>query len=138
MAALGTYVETAQQTVLVVESNPKWQDVFRQGFKRVNYKVLLTADPTRAVARLRQDNASANCIVFCAQGLGEAALSAFNDLAADNRTASVPALLLLEESQKDWKEQAMSAEHRVILVMPITMKQLREALASLLSLQVAK
>ena len=52
-AAMGTYVEAKQHTVLVVESNPKWQDIFREGFKRVNYRVLVIADPERAVARLR-------------------------------------------------------------------------------------
>ena len=44
-AAMGTYVEVKQHSVLVVESNAKWQDVFREGFKRVNYRVLVIADP---------------------------------------------------------------------------------------------
>ena len=84
-AAMGTYVEAKQHTVLVVESDPKWQDIFREGFKRVNYRVLVIADPERAVARLRQDNKAAQCIVFCAQGLGEAALNGFNMLSGDER-----------------------------------------------------
>ena len=131
-AAMGNYVEAKQHTVLVVESNPKWQDVFREGFKRVNYRVLVIADPERAVARLRQDNKAANCIVFCAQGLGEAALNGFNMLAGDDRTVSVPAVLLLDEPQKEWKEQAAVAEHRIVLTMPITMKDLRSKLAGLM------
>ncbi len=133
MAALGTYVEVKQPTVLVVENDPKWQDIFRGGFKRVNYKVLVTADPRRAVNRARQDITAVQCLVFCAQGLGEAALTGFNDLGSDKRTAALPALLLLDEPQKDWKEQARAAEHRMVLTMPITMKELRNALAALLS-----
>jgi serine/threonine-protein kinase len=133
MAALGTYVEVKQPTVLVVESDPKWQDIFRGGFKRVNYKVLVTADPKRAVDRVRQDITAVQCLVFCAQGLGEAALTGFNELARDKKTTSMPALLLLDEPQKDWKEQAAAAEHRMVLTMPITMKELRNALAALLS-----
>jgi serine/threonine-protein kinase len=133
MAALGTYVEVKQPTVLVVESDPKWQDIFRGGFKRVNYKVLVTADPRRAVDRVRQDTAAVQCLVFCAQGLGEAALTGFNELGSDQRTAALPALLLLDEPQKTWKEQARAAEHRMVLTMPITMKELRNALAALLS-----
>ncbi len=66
-AAMGSYVETKQHTVLVVESNPKWQDIFREGFKRVNYRVLVIADPERAVSRLLEDNKAAECIVFCAR-----------------------------------------------------------------------
>jgi serine/threonine-protein kinase len=131
-AAMGSYVETKQHTVLVVESNPKWQDVFREGFKRVNYRVLVIADPERAVARLRQDNKAAQCIVFCAQGLGEAALEGFNMLSGDDRTVSVPAVLLLDEPQKEWKEKASVAEHRIVLTMPITMKDLRSRLAALM------
>jgi serine/threonine-protein kinase len=133
MAALGTYVEIKQPTVLVVESDPKWQDIFRGGFKRVNYKVLVTADPRRAVDRVRQDLAAVQCLVFCAQGLGEAALTGFNELGTDKKTAAMPALLLLDEPQGNWKERARTAEHRMILTMPITMKELRNALATLLS-----
>ena len=133
LAAMGTYVEVKQPTVLVVESDPKWQDIFRGGFRRVNYKVLVTADPRRAVDRVRQDIAAVQCLVFCAQGLGEAALTGFNELGSDKRTAALPALLLLDEPQKNWKEQASAAEHRMVLTMPITMKDLRNALAALLS-----
>jgi len=131
-AAMGTYVEAKQHTVLVVESDPKWQDIFRQGFKRVNYRVLVIADPERAVARLKQDNKSAECIIFCAQGIGEAALNGFNMLSGDDRTISLPAVLLLDVPQKDWKEQASVAEHRIVLTMPITMKDLRSKLAALM------
>ncbi len=131
-AAMGNYVEPNQHTVLVVESNPKWQDIFREGFKRVNYRVLVIADPERAVTRLRQDNKAAQCVVFCAQGLGEAALNGFNLLSGDDQTVSVPAVLLLDEPQKGWKERASVAAHRIVLTMPITMKELRSKLAALM------
>jgi serine/threonine-protein kinase len=131
-AAMGTYVEAKQHTVLVVESNPKWQDVFREGFKKVNYRVLVIADPVRAVARLRQDNKAAECIIFCAQGLGEAALDGFNMLSGDDRTVSVPAVLLLDDPQKGWKEKASVADHRIVMTMPIKMKDLRSTLAALM------
>ncbi|MEI8376231.1 MAG: serine/threonine-protein kinase [Planctomycetota bacterium] len=131
-AAMGNYVEAKQPTVLVVESNPKWQDIFREGFKRVHYRVLVIADPERAVARLRQDNKAAQCIVFCAQDLGKAALNGFNLLSGDDQTVSVPAVLLLDEPQKGWKEHASVAAHRIVLTMPITMKDLRSKLAELM------
>jgi serine/threonine-protein kinase len=132
---MGASMETEQHTVLVVESNPQWQDIFRERLKRANYRVLMTADPDRAVARLRQDNKAAECIIFCAQDLGEAALNGFNTLSGDDRTLSVPAVLLLGEPQKGWKERATLAEHRIVLTMPITMKVLRTKLASLMDRQ---
>jgi hypothetical protein len=38
----------------------------------------------------------------------------------------------LDEPQKAWKEHASAAEHRVVLTMPITMKDLRSTLATLM------
>ena len=73
-AAMGTYVEAKQHTVLVVESDPKWQDIFREGFKRVNYRVLVIADPERAVARLRQDNKAARVHYLLCPGPGRSGL----------------------------------------------------------------
>jgi len=137
-AAVGAYVETKQQTVLVVESNPQWQDILRDGFKRANYRVLVIADPERALTRMRQDNKTADCTVFSAQDLGEAALNGFNLLANDDRTVSIPSVLLLDEPQKGWKDRAAVADHRIVLTMPITFKALRTALATLLEQQAAR
>ncbi len=101
--------------------------------------MLVIADPERAVSRVRQDNNAAQCIVFCAEGLGETAPQRLqNALAGDDRTVSVPTVLLLDESQKGWKEQANAAEHRIVLTMPITMKELRATLATLLDRLPAK
>jgi eukaryotic-like serine/threonine-protein kinase len=131
-ADMGAYVEPKQNTVLVVESDPRWQDVFREGFKRVNYRVLVISDPVRAVARLRQDNKTAGCVIFCAQVLGEAALNGFNLLFGDERTVSIPAVLLLDEPQRAWKQKAFLADHRIVMTMPITMKDLRSKLSGLM------
>lgn len=121
-----------QRSVMVVESDPKMQDVFREGFKRVGYRVLVIADPERAVSRFHQDNSVADCVIFSSQELGEAALAGFNALMEDSRTNFVRAMLLLEESHKDWQNRAIQASYRVVLTMPITLKQLRSTLASLI------
>jgi len=42
-------------------------------------------------------------------------------------------VLLLDESQQKWKSQAHTDRHRVVLSMPITIKQLRAALEQLLA-----
>jgi eukaryotic-like serine/threonine-protein kinase len=120
-----------QYSVMVVESNLKMQDVLRDGLKKAGYRVLVIGDPTRALNRFRQDGTAADCVVFNAQELGEAALQTFNDLGEDKKTHFVRAVLLLDEKQKVWQGQAQTAEHRVVLSMPITMKQLRNTLATL-------
>jgi serine/threonine protein kinase len=120
-----------EHSVMIVESNAQMQDIFREGFKRAGYRVLLTADPERAVARFHQAANVAEVLVLNAQEIGYPAVAAFNDLAEDKRTEYVPAVLLLDENQQAWRQEAQAAEHRLVLSMPITMKQLRAALAKI-------
>ncbi|MCC6123696.1 MAG: protein kinase [Pirellulales bacterium] len=119
------------RTVLVVESNGQMQEIFRSGFKNAGYRVLLISDPARAVNRLFQDNIPPDCVLINAQSIGEPALDAFNELGANKKTSSVPTVLLLGEDQKAWKKQVKAAGIRRVLSMPLTMKQLREALAEI-------
>ncbi len=122
-----------ERSIMVVESNVQVQDVFRSGFRKAGYRVLMTSDPGRAIQRFRQDANTADCVLFNAQELGESALSGFNQLGEDPKTNFVPAVLLLDERQHAWKEKALTAKHRVVLPLPVTMKQLRSVLASLAS-----
>jgi eukaryotic-like serine/threonine-protein kinase len=119
------------RSVMVVESNAQLQDIFRKGFKQAGYRVLVTADPVSAVGRFRQDVSVADCVIFNAQQIGKSALDMFNQLHEDVKTRSIPAVLLLDESQGAWKAKAHTAPHRLVLPMPITMKQLRATLAEL-------
>ena len=120
-----------QFSIMVVESNARMQDILRDGLKRAGYRVLLTSDPSRAVDRFRQDGTAADCVLFSAPELGESALEMFNALGEDSKTSFVRALLLLDENQKEWASKAMTSDHRLVRAMPITLKQLRAALTSL-------
>ncbi len=123
-----------QPSVMVVESNAQMQNVFRDGLKRAGWRVLLTIDPARALERFRHEpQGVADCVVFNAQELGESALEIFNRFAEDTKTNYFPAVLLLDETQHGWKDKALTAEHRIVLSMPITMKQLRATLANLVA-----
>jgi len=120
-------------SLMVVESAAEMQDALRDGFKRAGYRVLLTSDPKHAVTRFRQNNHTADAIIFSCQHIGEEALAAFNDFGEpDQKTAQVPAILLLDEKQGGWKDKARHQHrHRVVLTMPITLKQLRAEMAKL-------
>ena len=122
-----------QHTVMVVESNSNMQDLLRKAFKRSGYRVLLTSDPARAWSRLRQEPNTADCIVFNAQQIGQPALQMFNQFGEDAKTQLIPAVLLLDERQLEWKKGAVTAKHRVVLPMPVTMKKLRTVLAKLVA-----
>jgi eukaryotic-like serine/threonine-protein kinase len=125
-------VSETGRSVLIVESDVQMQNVFRQGFKQAGYRVLVTADPARAAGRLRQETALVDCVVFNAQQIGASALDLFNQLGEDKRTQSIPAVLLLDEGQRTWEAKVQTAPHRIVLPMPITMKQLRAAVEKLL------
>ncbi len=101
---------------MVVESDGHMQDIFRKSFKHAGYRVLVTADPGRAAGRFRQDADVADCVLFSAQQIGQHALDMFNQLGEDKRTESVPAILLLNESQHPWKSKANTADHRIVLL----------------------
>jgi len=126
-----------QQSVMVVESNTRMQDVFRSALKRAGYRVLLTSDPERALARLTEDNTTADCVLFSTQLLGDSAIDAFNALGQNKWTELIPAALLVDKSQQAWEEQAQTADHRVVLTMPIKMNALHEELARLIAMRQA-
>ncbi len=69
---------------MVVESNVELQNIFRERLKISGYRVLVTQDPERALARFVEDVKTADCVMFCAGGLGEPALEAFNRFGEDS------------------------------------------------------
>jgi serine/threonine protein kinase len=121
-----------QRSVMVVESNVQMQDVFREGLKKAGFRVLMTSDPQRAYDRINQDLGLVDCLLLNAQEVGEPALHTFNRLAEDSATEAVPVILLLGKSQMAWKKRARTADHRLVLSMPITLRDLRIVLAKLL------
>ena len=120
-----------QPTLMLVESNVQLQDVMRQRLKNTGYRVLVTADPDRALSRFADGNKAADCVVFSTTELGQPALDAFNRFGDDDDTAGIPAVLLLGQHHKSWEKQARLADHRVLVAMPIKLRQFREVLAKL-------
>jgi serine/threonine-protein kinase len=96
------------RSVMVVESDTEMQELFRTGFKRAGYRVLLTSDPVRAFNRFHEDPSAADCVIFNAQQIGEPAVTMFNQLGKDEKTSAIPALLLLDEVQRGWKSAAQT------------------------------
>ncbi len=122
-----------QRPVMIVESNGDMQSALREGLKRTGYRVLLTGDPQRALARFDEEENIADCVIFSASEIGAGALEAFNQFGENERTKHIPAILLLGEDQRKWKKQAKTGPHRILLPMPLKLKLLRAALAKVLS-----
>jgi len=125
--------QNAGRAVMIVESDGQMQELFRKGFKKAGFRVLVTVDPARALGRFRQDPAVADCVLFNAQQIGKQAVNMFNELGEDERTKNVPALLMLDESQHKWNELANLDSRRKVILMPVTMRQLRTAVEELLA-----
>jgi serine/threonine-protein kinase len=121
-----------QWSLMVVESKLQLQNLFRERLKSVGYRVLVTADPERALIRFAENAKTADCVLFSTSDLGELAINAFNRLGDDPATQSVPAVLLLGEQHQTLKAKAKVNKHRVVICSPIKLRELREVLARLL------
>ena len=119
--------EEIRGTLLVAESDPEFQNLFREGFRRNRFQVILTSDPQRAVERVRQDPSKIACVLFSCHKLGRDAYKAFDGLKDEVGADSVPAILLLSEKQAEWKGKLILAPHRIVLMMPILFRALRGA-----------
>jgi CheY-like chemotaxis protein len=126
--------EPPRRSLMFVESNVQLQDVLRERLKTNGYRVLVTADPERALSRFTETNRAADCVIFSTGELGDAALKAFNQFGEMPHTAEIPALLLLGEHHAAWQKDARLADHRVAISMPIKLRQFREVLAKLVPL----
>lgn len=123
--------EGKSRRVMIIESRVPMQDVFRKKLKERGYRVLVFGHPDRAMQRFEDDQDVADCVIFCASDLGVRALEAFNQFGANELTRDIPAILFVDQNQQALVEQAEVARHRVILSMPIRLRQLRSMLLKL-------
>jgi serine/threonine-protein kinase len=126
--------EGAGKTVMVVESKAEMQDDLRERLKKRGYRVLIIGNAERAVARFNEyDPPPADCVVFSAPELGESALQAFNTFASLDYTKHIPAILLIDRKQTVEVVSANLNDHRIMLTMPLKVRELRETLLKLLA-----
>lgn len=120
-------------TVYIVEQNEKLQDVFRHKFKKMGFKVLISADPGTAIRRYQQ--APYHALVIDGGTVGRDGMDAFERVQKEaiHTQLDLAAVLLLNEDQAAWEGQMKVLEDGVVLVRPVTMGQLHEAVAQLLT-----
>ena len=126
-------LEGASRTVMLIESNLKMQDLLRDRLKKHGYRVLVIGNPERALSRFQGGQMPADCVIFSTIELGDPNLEAFNRFSENEQTKDIPAILLTNEDQQSYQKKAKLADHRVILSMPIKLKELRATLVKLLS-----
>lgn len=129
--------EGRDKTILLVESNLKVQDLFREKLKEVGYRVLIMSDPVRALQRFADldpsDPPPADVVIFGCSKLGASGLEAFNQFSSGPAFRKYPAILLLEERQTEFAKVAdLSAGNRRIVWLPVKVKEIRGTLRELL------
>ena len=122
----------APRKLMVVETETKMQDLFRELFKKRGYRVLVTSDPERLFQRFYENNKTADVLLLSTGHIGEAAVDAFNRLGEEAATKEVPAVLLLGDQHAAWRDQVSSDHRRHVLQMPVKSRELRQAILEVL------
>jgi serine/threonine-protein kinase len=131
--------EGSNRTVLVVESKLEMQDLLRDRLKKHGYRVLVFNEPQRALARLADSEIKlCDCVIFGTSELGEVAVQGFNDFGTQEATKDLPAILFVDARHAALAAEAQLADHRVLLSMPLKLRELRDTLLRLLRPQVGQ
>ena len=111
---------------MVVEVSGKSQDSLRQFFSKQGFRVLVTENPKRALARFETIPPPADIILLSSQVLGHDAVSVFNALAPDPYLKKIPALLITSARQKELVSEAVEDDLRQVVTMPFKASDLLE------------
>jgi serine/threonine protein kinase len=131
----GVAARPPTRTVFVVEEKERLQDVMREKFKEYGYKVLLSSDPTRALARFRQQPFDA--LVVDIGTAGEEGLLIGDQILTEAERKDLPcaAIFLFSKEQADWKDRVKPRPRTAVLTQPVTLKQLHHTLRELVPLK---
>ena len=127
-------VEGQGYVVMLVESKATLQNAIRERLKSRGYRVLVISDPNRALSRFAPiDDPPADCVIFSAAELGSLAMDAHNQFAADEHTAEIPSILLVDRRQTTIIKGARRGPNRTLLALPLKVRELRATLLQALS-----
>jgi len=121
------------RSIFVVEQHEKLQDAIRDKFKEVGFRVLMSADPSRALLRFQQQPYDA--LLIDAGTVGEDGLVAFRQILeeSDRRRYPCAAVLLLAENQASWAERILPRARQAVLIRPVTLRQLYTKICELIT-----
>ena len=125
-------VPATRGSVMLVESGDKPQQALREYFAKLGYRVLLTENPQRALARFSSIPLPADFLVISARELGAAAVEAFNKLTTESYLSDVPAILLASPKQPQVAAAAKIDGRRRILSLPLQAGELSKVLGEIL------
>jgi serine/threonine protein kinase len=125
--------EQKPATIFLVENQESLQDLLRAKLKEEGFRILIAADPVRALDRFRQQ--PFDLLIVNAGATGENGLYVFERIIDDARRQNIPCcgILMLDESQKAWVTKMEKYPGVATLMQPIKYKQLRSTIQHLLA-----
>ena len=121
------------RAIMLVETSGRAQQQLKEFFGKLGFRVLLTENPLRALARFSTTPLPADCLVISTQSLGDEAIEAFNKLTSDPFFSQVPAILLAAAKQREMVAQAVVDDRRRVLVTPFHTRDITTMLDELLA-----
>jgi serine/threonine protein kinase len=119
--------------VYLVESHQKIQGVIRDKLTELGYEVHLENDPDAAAAKYRQSPCQA--LIVDAGPAGPDAVACFEQAMTESRRRSLDSagILILSENQAGWAVRVTTSRRVVVMVRPVTLKQLTDKLCELVA-----
>jgi tRNA A-37 threonylcarbamoyl transferase component Bud32 len=123
----------ATRSIFLAERDEHLQDVLRERFKELGFRVFVAGAPERALERFRQQPYDA--LVVDAETTGEDGILTFEQVLAEAGRKRLPcaAVLLLHGEQSDWVGRITIPPRAAIMVKPVGWKQLHHKLEELLN-----
>jgi eukaryotic-like serine/threonine-protein kinase len=121
------------RTVYVVETNPKFQKVFREKFKAMGFRVLMSIDASRALERYQHQ--AFHAMVFDLGTGGDESLEVFKTVLKEAKKLGTPCagILLLSEDQEETLRGIPSGDRIATLTFPLKKGLLEETMTRLLA-----
>jgi serine/threonine protein kinase len=122
-----------QRTIFFVESDERLQDLLRGKLKEQGFRVLIAADPMRALDRFRQQ--PFDLLVINASTAGENGCYLFQRVMdeAERQRRLLRGILLVEPEHASWRDHYAGQPGVSVLMQPVKYKQLLGAIRDLVS-----
>ena len=122
-----------QTTIFLIENDEALQDVLRTKLKEKGYRILIAADPVRALERFRQQ--PFELLIVNAGTTGEDGFYVFDCIMdeAKRKEIACGGILMLNEEHAEWRVKLAEYPRVTTLIQPIKFKQLVAAIQSLLA-----
>jgi len=133
--SVGGFTSQGPRTVFVIEKKERLQATFREKFKNLGFRVLVSIDPKRALERFKQQEFQG--MLLNVGSVGEESLDDFDRIRreADKIRSECGFIVLLAEDQDRLRTRIPEHEHTVILTFPLRKGELDQAIEKLIPAQ---